>query len=76
MAHWDSTINKIVHWKTKKYKQWPGWEEMDCGCCAGIEWGGDYPRECARCGGEGMIFWHRKSRVLADYPGGPLRGKM
>lgn len=76
MAHWDSAAGKIVGWETKELEERPGWYEIDCGCCVGIEWGGDYPRECRRCGGSGTIFWHKKSRVLADYPGGPLRGKM
>lgn len=25
-----------------------------CGCCAGIEWGGEYPVECSACAGSGV----------------------
>ena len=49
-----------------------GW--IDCGCCAGVEWGGDYPRECDRCGGAGRI-WRYPSGVLAWWYGGPLCGR-
>ena len=53
---------------------WPGWRQVDCGCCAGLEWGGEEPRECRRCKGWGGLFLHEKSRVLALWPGGPLAG--
>ena len=71
MSHWDGS--KIVRWPTKPSRV-PGWEEIDCGCCSGLEWGGEYPRECLRCNG-GVIFRHKKSGALALYPGGPFVGR-
>lgn len=56
-------------------REYPGWEEVSCGCCMGIQWGGDFPRECMSCGGSGQLFRHKKSGAIADYPGGPFRGK-
>ena len=53
-----------------------GWKHMECGCCAGLEWGGEYPRECKLCGGSGSLYIHVKSGVLAQYPGGPLAGRV
>ena len=49
------------------------WRVASCGCCAGIKWGGDYPRECRQCGGEGAVFI-RPSGHVALYPGGPWCG--
>jgi len=68
MSHWDG--KQIVRWPTKPDENYPSWDVIDCGCCAGIEWGGEYPRECKRCGGSGVIYQHRKSKVVAEYPGG------
>ena len=48
-------------------------KKEECGCCAGIQWGGDYPRECLNCGGSGFIFITEHDRII-DYPGGPFRG--
>jgi len=73
MAYWDG--EKIVHSKPGDCPQYPGWQEIDCGCCSGIEWGGEYPRECRACGGGGFVYHHFSSGVLAQYPGGPLLGK-
>ena len=73
MAYWDG--KNIVYWDNKPYPNHPNWEYIDCGCCAGIEWGGDYPRECRTCGGSGMISLHKPSGRIADYPGGPFRGR-
>ena len=61
---------KIIYYPTRKCKEYPKWDEIDCGCCNGIEWGGEEPRECRRCNGSGKIFQHRKSKVFAEYPGG------
>ena len=72
MSHWDSYEGKIVRWTTKPCKNYPGWEEIDCGCCCGLEWGGDYPRECGHCNGGGIIYKHKHSGALALYPGGPF----
>jgi hypothetical protein len=73
MAHWDSEKGIIVHWPTEPYPNYPDWELVDCGCCVGLEWGGDYPRECRQCNG-GVYARHIKSRVIALYPGGPFLG--
>ena len=74
MAHWDYRKGRVIHWPTRKSKDWPGWVEMDCGCCHGIQWGGEYPEECDRCGGSGVIFRHQKSGVTKVWPGGPFIG--
>ena len=52
------------------------WIEVDCGCCAGIAWGGETPEECYDCGGRGYLLVHRKTGRIADYPGGPFRGQL
>jgi hypothetical protein len=75
VSHWDSAAQTIVSWPTH-YHEYPGWIVVDCGCCAGIRWGGDSPRECDHCGGGGTICVHLGSRRIADWPGGPLRGQM
>lgn len=51
---------------------YPDWMKVTCGCCAGIEWGGEEPRECRDCVG-GVVFVHR-SGVVAQWPGGPFNG--
>ncbi len=61
---------------SRECESYPGWLEIDCGCCGGIMWGGDYPRECDQCNGGGYLFLHQKSGVLAQWPGGPFLGKM
>ena len=75
MAHWDYKSGKIVYWPSQPIDGYPGWVAIDCGCCAGVEWGGDSPEECRSCGGTGQIAQHNESRVLALYPGGPLCGR-
>ena len=54
---------------------YPGWVWIDCGCCAGIEWGGEYPRECRWCRGGGQTAIHVKSQRIALWPGGPFHGR-
>ncbi len=49
------------------------WRHMNCGCCAGLEWGGEEPRECGRCDGSGMLFI-RPTGHLFTYPGGSALG--
>ena len=49
------------------------WRIVSCGCCAGLEWGGEYPRECRRCWGNGRVFVTPSGRA-AIYPGGPFVG--
>ena len=75
MAWWDGEQGKIVKFPPREVAGYPSWQEIDCGCCAGIKWGGDFPEECSDCGGSGTLFHHLKSGVLADYPGGSLRGR-
>lgn len=68
MAYWNG--KKIVSRPTIPCKEYPGWDEIDCGCCSGIVWGGETPEECPSCNGSGVIYQHRKSKVRAEYPGG------
>jgi hypothetical protein len=75
-AMWDELSEHIVRRKDRPWPGYPGWLRVDCGCCAGIKWGGYTPQDCERCGGSGLIAVHKKSRVIADYPGGPLRGRL
>jgi len=70
MAYWDSEKGIIHDIPPKPYPGYPGWELIDCGCCAGIKWGGEYPRECERCGGNGYLARHKKTGIVAEYPGG------
>lgn len=51
------------------------WERLNCGCCNGIKWGGFEPEECEQCGGSGIIWKHKKSNALAQYPSGKFLGK-
>lgn len=74
MSHWDSAAGVIVRWPTESVEGYPNWESFDCGCCAGIEWGGDYPNECRRCAG-GRVCRHVPTGTLALWPGGPLAGR-
>lgn len=71
MSHWNSKTQKVIRWSPKKIPGYPGWRLVDCGCCAGLEWGGDYPHECKRCM-NGWISEHKESGVTALYPGGPF----
>lgn len=52
----------------------PGWVSVNCGCCAGVEWGGESPRECRDCGGSGGFAVHLASGCGALWPGGPFNG--
>ena len=75
MSHWDSQQQRIIPWPTKPWKGARGWVSVDCGCAAGLEWGGEEPRECAACGGSGIQAYHKESHTYALYPGGPFRGR-
>ena len=70
MASWVK--GQIIPRKTEPYPGYPNWELVDCGCCNGTKWGGDYPRECNHCNGSGAYARHIKSQVHAAYPGGPF----
>ncbi len=74
MAAWDDTTSRMIYFPDEPVEGRPGWVRRDCGCCNGLEWGGEEPRECRDCGGDGCVFVHLKSGVIAEYPGGPLRG--
>jgi len=74
MAHWDSKQGKTVYWSDTPYSGYPGWLMIDCGCCGGIEWGGETPSECRTCKGSGWLAKHIESKALAWYPGGPFCG--
>jgi len=75
MAYWNG--NQIIRYKPKKYGYgYKGWWLIDCGCCGGLRWGGDSPKECTSCRGDGFLAWHKKSGVLAEYPGGPFLGRV
>ena len=71
MAHWDGT--HIVRAPPRPYPNYPNWEYINCGCCGGLQWGGESPRECDVCHGIGSYARHR-SGTLAAYPGGPFLG--
>lgn len=58
----------------KARKRVKGWSRYSCHCCGGIQWGGEYPRECPSCDGKGFFWLHRQSRRLAQWPGGPFLG--
>lgn len=73
MAHWDG--KNIVYWQPEPHPGYPGWVYEDCGCCNGLEWGGEEPRECRTCDGSGWIARHIKSGALALWPGGPFCGR-
>ncbi len=55
------------------YHGYPGWLSIDCGCCAGIAWGGESPETCFYCRGNGALAYHVKTGIVALYPGGPIR---
>jgi hypothetical protein len=77
MARWDAEKGDIVEFAPQPYgEHYPNWELVDCGCCMGIEWGGDSPRECEYCRGSGMIAHHKPSGLLTLYPGGPICGRI
>ena len=75
MSFWNSETQQVVRFPPKDVEGYPGWEEIDCGCCAGLQWGGFEPRECRDCGGGGYLFRHKRSGALAQYPGGPFCGR-
>ncbi len=72
MAQWDSKARKIIYFKPTPIKDYPGWEQVDCGCCGGIQWGGETPEECDSCAGTGAYCRHIKSGVIKLWPGGPF----
>lgn len=73
MAFWNYKDGQTHYHPAKDMGN--GWFRIDCGCSGGIQWGGEYPRECNDCEGNGFVCWHKKSGVFALYPGGPFRGR-
>lgn len=76
MSWWDSKTGTIRSFEPMPVEGYPDWRCVDCGCCNGVEWGGESPRECRRCGESGHLFLHIPSGVTASYPGGPLLGRL
>lgn len=72
MSYWDSKNQKIIRFDPIPYPNYPTWLQIDCGCCNGVEWGGEYPKECNLCNGVGVIALHIESEIHAQYPGGPF----
>jgi hypothetical protein len=75
MAYWDAKAGTIVAFDDREVEDCPGWVETDCGCCGGLQWGGEQPVECDNCGGSGRRFKHLASGVIAMWPGGPFLGR-
>jgi hypothetical protein len=73
VSYWDSAKQEVVRFDPSRWAGYQGWFAVDCGCCGGLEWGGDSPRECGSCMG-GRVALHAESRRLALYPGGPFCG--
>lgn len=71
MSYWDG--KEIIMFKTRNDAERPDWLIIDCGCCAGVTW--FYGSECGNCNGSGHYFKHKKSGVLAQWPGGPFLGR-
>ena len=55
-------------------EMYPGWVWVNCGCCGGVEWGGEYPRECRECEGSARYAVHLATGTAALWPGGPFNG--
>ena len=75
MSSWNSKTGTVERIAPIRDIERPNWWAVDCGCCAGIQWGGDEPVECRTCHGSGLLWVHRPSHVIAEWPGGPLNGK-
>ena len=72
MSGWNGT--DVVRYPPRTADGYPGWVFGDCGCCNGIQWGGEEPRECDLCWATGWRCIHIPSRSIAVYPGGPFLG--
>lgn len=72
MSHWDG--KQVIRFEPEPWPEYPGWQQIDCGCANGLEWGGEEPRECRTCKGWGFVALHDRSGALALYPGGPFCG--
>lgn len=76
MSAWNSDTLTVETWEPRLNPDFPGWALVDCGCCAGIRWGGEEPVECSTCGAGGWLHVHLDSGVMAWWPGGPLSGRL
>ena len=72
MASWSYDTG-FIYYPAQKINRY--WYRIDCGCCGGIKWGGQEPIGCNRCNGTGYIYWHKKSKTFAEYPGGKFIGR-
>jgi len=72
MGYWNAKEKTTIFFEDEPWEGYKDWYRVDCGCCMGTRWGGEYPEECT-CN-MGFLAWHKPSNVLALYPGGPLRG--
>lgn len=75
MSTWNSALGIVQTWPPERDAERPDWWAVDCGCCNGLQWGGEEPMECRTCNGSGALWVHRPSGVMACWPGGPLNGK-
>lgn len=76
MANWNSTAGVVEAWAPRVHPFHAGWAMVDCGCCAGIQWGGEAPVECSTCGAGGWLHVHLASGRTAWWPGGPFSGSL
>ena len=74
MAYWDDKLKRIIRIEPELSTNFPNWAIIDCGCSNGLHWGGEAPRECNRCHGDGALFVHLTTGTVALYPGGSLVG--
>lgn len=53
-----------------------GWVPLECHVCGGhgLVAGYDGPDECRVCEGSGHL-WRSAKGIIAQYPGGPFRGR-
>lgn len=75
MAIWSDKEGRVEYGCDVIDPDSPEWIWRDCTCCAGIEWGGESPRECGTCKGWGSYAIHAPSGAVAQWPGGPFLGR-
>ena len=63
MSYWDHYTLSII--TLPDHDLGNGWVQKDCGCCNGIQWGGNEPIDCNICDGKGYYSKHKESGVLA-----------
>lgn len=72
MSHWDG--KKTIRWQPH-YAGKAGYYYIDCGCSAGLRWGGWEPVECEQCNA-GWQCLNVKTGRLSEWPGGPFLGSV